>query len=101
MYLTFAKTKVGPTMNTFEFINYELHFDSSYPYTPIEEEIIGMLNEIDVAVDSEPIKEVDNVQIGDVLVDRIRFEDDDSALATLKQFLEQIPIVVPPRIQSN
>jgi hypothetical protein len=44
MYLTFAKTKVGCTINAFK-INYELHFDPSNPYTPIEEEIISLLNE--------------------------------------------------------
>lgn len=42
-----------------------------------------MLNERDDAVDNEPIQEVDNVQIGDV-VDRVRLKDVESALMTLK-----------------
>ena len=33
-----------------------------------------------------PLKEVDNVQIGDVWVDRVGFKDVESALLTLKQF---------------
>ena len=42
-----------------------------------------MLNERDDAVDNEPIQEVDNVQIGNV-VDRVRLKDVESALMTLK-----------------
>jgi hypothetical protein len=38
---------------------------------PIEEEIIGMLDERDDAADNDHIEEVDNVQIGDIMIDRV------------------------------
>ena len=68
------------------------------PYIPIEEEIISTLDERDNAPDNEPIEEVDNMQIGDVVVDRVGFHDVESALLTLKQFLEQRPTGVTPLI---
>lgn len=34
-----------------------------------------MLDERNVAVDNEPIEEVENVQIGDVVVDKVGFKD--------------------------
>ena len=34
-----------------------------------------MLDERNGAVDNEPIEEADNVQIGDVLVDKVGFKD--------------------------
>ena len=37
--------------------------------------------------DNEPIEEVDNVRIGDVMVDKVGFKDVESALTTLNQFL--------------
>ena len=40
------------------------------------------------ATDNEPIEKVDNVQIGDVVVDRVEFKDVESALAMLKQKLK-------------
>ena len=52
-------------MNAHEFINYELGFDLNNPYIHIEEELRSMLDERGDATDNEPIKEVDNVQIGD------------------------------------
>ena len=58
-------------------------FDLNNPYIPIEEEIIGMLDERN---DAEPIEEVDNVQIGDVMVGKVGFKDDESAWVTLKWF---------------
>ena len=51
-----------------------------------------MLDGRDDAIDNEPIEEVDNVQIGDVLVDV------ESALVTLKQNLGQRPTNVTPLI---
>ena len=45
-------------MNAHEFIDYELEFDLSNPYIPIEEESIGMLDERDDAIENE----VDNVK---------------------------------------
>ena len=34
-----------------------------------------MLDERDDVADNKPIEEVDNVQIGDVVVDRVEFKD--------------------------
>lgn len=51
----------------------------------MEEGIIGMLDEIDDAANNEPIEEVDNVQLGDMVVDRVGFKDVEIALLTLKQ----------------
>jgi hypothetical protein len=62
-------------MSAHEFINYELEFDPNNPYTPIEEKIIGMLDERDDAADNELIEEANNVQIGNVVVDRVGFKD--------------------------
>ena len=45
--------------------------DLNNPYIHIEQEIIGVLAEQDNAIDNEPIEEVDNVQIDDVVVDRV------------------------------
>ena len=50
-----------------------------------------MLDERDNSTDNEPIEEVDNVQIGDVVVDRVGFKDVESAFVILKHFLEQRP----------
>jgi hypothetical protein len=57
-----------------------------------------MPDERDDVVDNEPIEEVDNVQIGDVVVERIIFKDAKRALVTLKQFWEQRPTNVTPLI---
>jgi hypothetical protein len=84
-------------MNAHDFINNALEFDLNNPHVPIEEEIISTLVERDDAPDNEPA-EVDNVQIGDVVVDRAGFHDIESALLTLKQFLEHIIIGVTPFI---
>ena len=54
----------------------------------MEEEITSMLDEKDDATDNKPVEEVDNVQVGDVVVDGIGFKDVESALVTLKQFME-------------
>ena len=53
-------------MNAHEFIDYELEFDLDNPCIPLEEEIIGVFDERDDAIDNEPLEEVDNVQIDDV-----------------------------------
>jgi hypothetical protein len=42
-----------------------------------------MLDERVDATDNEPIEEIDNVQIGDVVVDRVGFKDVESALLML------------------
>jgi hypothetical protein len=42
----------------------------------IEEEITSMLDETNDAADNEPMEEAENVQSGDVLVDRVGFKDD-------------------------
>jgi hypothetical protein len=68
--LVTAKSETIYTMNAHEFIKYELEFDLNNPYIPIEEEIIGMLDKGDDATNNEPIENVDNVQIGDVMVDK-------------------------------
>ena len=80
--LVSLESETRPTMNAHEFINYVLDFDLNNLYIPIEEEIISMLNERDNATNNEPIEEVDNVQIGDVVVDRVGFKDAKSALVT-------------------
>ena len=87
-------------MNAHEFINYELEFDLINPYIPIVEEIIGMLDERHDAFDNEPIEEVDNVQISDVVVDKVEFKDAKSALVTLKKKLKLRFTDVTPFIQS-
>ena len=96
--LVSKESECGPTMNTHEFINYELEFDLNNSYIPTEEEIIGMLDEGGDAADNECMEEVDNVQIIDVLIDRVGFKDAKSPLVTLKLFLEQRPIDVTPFI---
>ena len=88
-------------MNAHEFINYELEFDLKSSYIAIVEENIGMLDGRDEAVaDNEPIEEVDNVQIGDYVIDRVGCKDVQSALVTLKQFPERRLTDVTPLIQS-
>jgi hypothetical protein len=49
-------------------------------------------------LDNELIGVVDNVQIGDVLEDRVGFKDVESASMTFIQFFEQNPIDVTPFI---
>ena len=85
-------------MNANTFIKYELEFHLNDPYIPIEEEIIGLLDIIGDAIDNEPIEEANNVQIGDVPEEKVRFKDLESVLETLKQILEQKPIYVTPLI---
>ena len=72
-------------MNAHEFLNYELQFDLNNPCIPIEEEIIGMFDGGGDAPNNEPIEEVDNVQISDVVVDKAIFKDVESASVTLKK----------------
>ena len=69
-----------------------MKFDLNNPYILIEEETKGMLDEGgDV---------IDNAQISDMVVDRVGFKDDESALLILKQFVEQRHANVTPFIQS-
>ena len=46
MYLTFAVSEIGPTVNAHEFINHDMEFSLSNLYIPIEEEIMCMLHEM-------------------------------------------------------
>jgi len=55
-------------------------YDLNNSYIPTEEEIIGMPDGGGDEADNKPIEEVDNVQISDVVVDRVRFKDAKSAL---------------------
>ena len=71
------------------------------PYIPAKEESIGMLDGGGDSTVNGPTEEVDNVQINDVVVDRVGFKDVESALMTLKQFLEQRSIDVTSCIQST
>ena len=52
----------------------------------------------EVATNNEPTVEVDNVQINDVVVDRVGFKNVEIALVTLKFLLEQRPTYVTPFI---
>lgn len=59
-----------------------------------------MLDERDDAIDNESIEEVDNVQIDDVVANRVGFKGVESTLVTLKQFPEQKVIDITPIVQS-
>jgi hypothetical protein len=56
-------------MNAHEYTNNRLKLDQTNPYVPIKEEIIAMVDEENDAIDNEPIDEVVNLHIGDVVVD--------------------------------
>ena len=71
---------------------YDIEFDWNHPYIPTTEEIKGMLDKGGDATD--------NAQINDVVIGRVRCKDDESALLTLKWFLEQRHVDVTPFIQS-
>jgi hypothetical protein len=77
-----------------------LEFDLNNLYAPAEEESKGMLDGRSDATNNEPIAEVDNLQIYDVVVDKVGLKDVESALVTLKQFIEQRPTDVTHFIQS-
>jgi hypothetical protein len=62
-------------MHIHESINYEVEFCMNNPCIPTEKEITSMLDERNDAVHHVPIEEVDNVQIDDVVVDRVGFKD--------------------------
>ena len=62
-----VESETRPTMNAHEFINYELEYDLNNPYKHAGE-IISMLDERDDVADNEPLEEVENVQIGDVVM---------------------------------
>ena len=96
--LVFAESETGLTMNARGFINYKLECDLSNLYIPFEGDIKGLFDERDDAIDNEYMEEVNNVQIGDVLVDRLGFKVAESALVTSKQCLEQRHIDVTPLI---
>ena len=49
----------------------------------IYDEIVVMIDERNDAIDNEHIEEVDSVQIGDTVVDRVGFKDVENALVTL------------------
>ena len=82
-------------MNAHELMNYELAFDLNNLRT--YEGGNSRFDERDDAIGNEPIEEVDNVQIGDVLVNKVGFKDAKSAV-TLKHFWEQKSIDVTPLI---
>lgn len=52
-----------------------MEFDLNNSYIPTREEIIGMLDGGGDACGNEYMEEVDNVQIIDVLIDRVEFKD--------------------------
>jgi hypothetical protein len=52
----------------------------------------------DDVANNELIEEADNVQVGDVVVDRLGSKDVESALVTLKRVFETKPIDVTPLI---
>jgi hypothetical protein len=54
MYVTYVESQTRPTINTHEFINYELEYNLNNPYRPTKEEIIGMLDERDDVTNNEP-----------------------------------------------
>ena len=99
MYLTVTENELGPTLNAHEFIHYELEFNYlNTPYMSIEEEITNILNERDDAADNQPIEEADDMQIGDVVVDKVEFKDVGSAFVTSKQISEPKPTNITPLI---
>lgn len=61
MYLIFVWSEIQSILNVHEFINYEVELYLNSPYIPIEEGIIGMLDEINNAVANEPSEEASNV----------------------------------------
>jgi hypothetical protein len=52
-----------------------------------------VIAERDGAANNEHVEDIDNVQIGDVVVDRAWFKDVENAFMTYKQNLEQRPTV--------
>jgi hypothetical protein len=42
----------------------------------------------------QPTDEDDNVQIGELVVDRVGFKDIENALVTMNQYLEQKPVIL-------
>ena len=59
-----------------------------------------MLDERNDAIDNEPIEEIDNMQVGDVVVDKVGFKDAKNTFVTLKQHLEQRHVDVTSLIRS-
>jgi len=98
--LVSGESEFGSTIDAHKFVYYELEFDLNNPYIPTNEEIMDILDEKNNAIVNETIEKANNVKINDVMVDRIGFKDAESALVTLKQFLEQRPIDVTSLIQS-
>ena len=89
-YCNLDEIELGPSciwiLQRLKVYHYKMHMRSSImmefelnnPYIPIEQEIIGMLDERDDAANNL-IEEVDNERIGDVVVDRVGFKDVESA----------------------
>jgi hypothetical protein len=46
----------------------------------------------------KPIEEIDNVQISDLVVDRVGFKDVESALVTLKRYKLSMPPLISVRV---
>ena len=62
-----------------------------------EQEIIGVLDERDDASNNEPINEIDNVQIGDAVVNGVGYKDVESISVTFKpEKIEQRSTNVTP-----
>ena len=80
--------KLDQLMNAYEFINHDWNLMQNNPYIPIEEEILGMHDGKDFAAYNEPIEENDNVQLGDMVIDKVGCKDIESALVSSKQILE-------------
>jgi len=55
-----------------------------------------MLDEKDDVTNNESSEKVDNVLISDLVIDRVGFNDVESTLVTLKQFLKQRPTNATP-----
>ena len=80
--------KLDQLMNAYEFINHDWNLMQNNPYIPIEEEILGMHDGKDSAAYNEPIEENDNVQLGDMVIDKVGCKDIESALVSSKLILE-------------
>lgn len=68
--------------------NYEMKFHPNNHYITTKEKIINILDKRDDIIDNESFNKVNNVQISDVVISKVEFKDIESALVTLKHFLE-------------
>lgn len=68
-----TKKKIKYTINIYEFINYKLEFDPNNSYISIEKNIICILNKNHNRIDTKAIEEVNDIQINNVVSNRVRF----------------------------